>query len=206
MPRQKQTQEQKVVVHIHDKAKTKKPRKKRTKKPALPPAQPVILGLGKVPPIVYEFNAPAPPVQISKPAVQAPLGIPEGLKTPITEKPSQRIKEVKERLAKARYTRKRIMDKTPSSAEHLSTPLPQQLFKSPEEPDIQLRSYSSEEPRRRGRTPKYETPEERIAAQRRQQREHYQRKKTERETGLATATAHPVPFAEIPTGTGFSSS
>jgi hypothetical protein len=75
--KQKQTQRQSVVVNIHEKkVKKRRAHRKKAQEP-LPP--PVVLGLGKVPPIVIQYSEPAslgppppPPTTAPAPASAAP--------------------------------------------------------------------------------------------------------------------------------------
>lgn len=204
---QRQAQAQKVIVNIGEKkTKRKKRVARRKKKAALPPAQPVILGLQKIPPIVYEFNTPAPPPQLTRPPVDAPkqIQVPKTPKTPLKVGESEILKEAKRSLVKARATRKR-QEALRLGAE-LKTPVPQNLFPESPAAEIPTPSRSSSEPpaaRGRGRAPKYASPEERVAAQREQQRAAYQRRKAERETGIPFASATPVAFQAEALGGGF---
>jgi hypothetical protein len=56
--KQRQKQTQNVVVNIQEK-RPKKRKPNRKKKSALPPSQPLVLGLPKVPPIVVQYTEPA---------------------------------------------------------------------------------------------------------------------------------------------------
>lgn len=205
MVKQRQKQEQKVIVNIGERRQRKK-RAPRKKKSALPPAQPVILGLQKVPPIVYEFNTPSQPPQITKPPVNAPVQIqvPKTPKTPLKVEESETLKEAKRSLQRARATRKR-QEALRIGAE-LKTPVPQNLFPEPPSAEIPTPQRSSSEPpaaRGRGRKPKYASPEERAAAIKEQGRQSYQRRKAERETGIPFASATPVAFQAEALGGGF---
>lgn len=204
---QRQAQAQKVIVNIGEKkTKRKKRVARRKKKAALPPAQPVILGLQKIPPIVYEFNTPAPPPQLTKPPVDAPkqIQVPKTPKTPLKVGETELLKSTKQKLEKLRSTR-RQRDALRLGAE-LKTPVPQNLF--PELPSAEIptpQRAASEPPavRGRGRRPKYASPEERAAAQREQGKQSYQRRKAERETGIPFASATPVAFQAEALGGGF---